>query len=77
MCGNSCTCWWPVCLTCCGCEGCQTHDYACRITDCDATLTPAQRAGYKAACYTFAAFFIPLAPCARYEDGKYHDPCRH
>lgn len=76
MCGNECTCWWPVCATCCGCEGCHTHDWACRITECpDIKLTPAQKLVFKAGCYTFAAFLAAPIPCLRYDKGKHSPPC--
>jgi hypothetical protein len=77
MCGNSCTCWWPVCGTCCGCDGCLTHDYFCRMPVCPAfrQLSASDRLAYRTACVTFAGFRIPLQPCNRYKGPRRKPPC--
>jgi hypothetical protein len=74
MCGNSCHCWWPICGSCCGCDGCETHDYACRITGCPVSLSPQQRLAYHTGCLTFGAFFAARSPCHRYP-GTHPPPC--
>jgi hypothetical protein len=61
MCGNSCFCWWPVCNTCCGCEGCWRHDWSCRCLS--------DRVE-KANCYTFMSFFFVPRPCATYSSKR-------